>query len=164
MLLSGVASMHTTASSGLEVKPVAKQASLSIGQLARRTGVAASALRYYEEQGLLPAVPREHGRRCYDSRLQRQVDVLLFARRAGLSLRDLKALLSPVDRSETFGTRWRAVASQRLAQLEQAELALRRERSALLLAMGCACRNAEDCTLSPQRATEAGCCSGTRDG
>src|SRR5882757_6660622 len=65
---------------------------LSIGEVARRTGIRTSALRYYEETGILPTPARVSGRRCYDTDAIRRVDVLRFAQQAGFTLREIKTL------------------------------------------------------------------------
>lgn len=64
----------------------------SIGEVARRTGVRPSALRYYEEAGILPAPARVGGRRRYDADVIRRVDLLRFAQQAGFTLDEIKTL------------------------------------------------------------------------
>jgi DNA-binding transcriptional MerR regulator len=66
---------------------------LTIGELAKRTGVATSALRYYEELGLLPAPGRVSGQRRYPESAVGLVGVILLLRDTGFSLRESKALL-----------------------------------------------------------------------
>ena len=64
----------------------------SIGEIAKRTGIRTSALRYYEEAGILPTPARTNGRRFYDADAIRRVDVLRFAQQAGFSLEEIKTL------------------------------------------------------------------------
>jgi len=78
---------------------------LSIGELARRAGVTASALRYYEQLGLLPAPARISGQRRYPESAARLVGVILLYRDAGFTLAGQKALMAtrdgtPGDRSQ----------------------------------------------------------------
>jgi MerR family transcriptional regulator, redox-sensitive transcriptional activator SoxR len=61
-------------------------AGLMIGELARRAGVAASALRYYEKAGLLPPIARASKRRQYDPKILGRIRIILLARDAGSSL------------------------------------------------------------------------------
>ncbi|HEX2211710.1 MAG TPA: MerR family transcriptional regulator, partial [Longimicrobium sp.] len=68
---------------------------LSIGEVARRTGVAASALRYWEDAGLLPAPRRVGGRRRYDADAVRRVEVLRSAQQAGFTLAEIRTPSPP---------------------------------------------------------------------
>ena len=78
---------------------------LTIGELARRTGVTTSALRYYEEFGLLPPPARISGQRRYPGSATRAVATILLYRDAGFTLAEQKALMAthagkPADRSQ----------------------------------------------------------------
>jgi DNA-binding transcriptional MerR regulator len=88
---------------------------LTIGELARRTGVAASALRYYEELGLLPAPVRISGQRRYPESAARLVAAILLYSDAGFTLAEQKALIAPRD--GTPG--WRQLAQRKLAELDE---------------------------------------------
>jgi DNA-binding transcriptional MerR regulator len=70
---------------------------LTIGELARRAGVTASALRYYEELGLLPPPARVGGQRRYPESAERLVAVILLYSDAGFTLAEQKALIAPRD-------------------------------------------------------------------
>jgi DNA-binding transcriptional MerR regulator len=83
---------HPTPSSALEVKMVDRY--LTIGELAKRTGVATSALRYYEQLGLIPAPVRVSGQRRYLESAVRLVGVILLLQDVGFSLRESKAFLA----------------------------------------------------------------------
>jgi MerR family redox-sensitive transcriptional activator SoxR len=89
---------------------------LTIGELARGAGVATSALRYYEELGLLPAPARISGQRRYPASAVALVGVILLLRDAGFSLAEQKALMAargvaPDD--------FRRLAQDKLAQLDE---------------------------------------------
>jgi DNA-binding transcriptional MerR regulator len=89
---------------------------LTIGELAKRTGVATSALRYYEERGLIPAPVRVSGQRRYPEPAVGLVGMILLLRDLGFSLRESKALLA----SRTpAGEGWRSLAQRKLADLDQ---------------------------------------------
>jgi DNA-binding transcriptional MerR regulator len=89
---------------------------LPIGELAKRTGVATSALRYYEELGLIPAPVRVSGQRRYPESAVGLVGMILLLRDVGFSLRESKALLA----SRTQGVdSWRGLARRKLADLDQ---------------------------------------------
>ncbi len=86
---------------------------LTIGQLARRTGVTASALRYYEELGLLPAPARASGQRRYPESAARVVGTILLYSDAGFTLAEQKALMATSAAGE-----WGRLARRKLAELD----------------------------------------------
>jgi MerR family redox-sensitive transcriptional activator SoxR len=88
---------------------------LTIGELARRAGVTASALRYYEELGLLPPPARISGQRRYPASAARLVGTILLYSDAGFTLAEQRVLMA--SRS---GTRaWRQLAGRKLAELDE---------------------------------------------
>jgi DNA-binding transcriptional MerR regulator len=107
--------------------------SLSIGELVRLSGRSASAIRYYESRGLLPATERESGRRRFPVDAVRTLHVIDTARSAGLSLEEIKALLAGDERLATL-------AARRLQTLET-------QRAWLEHAATCTCAPLEDCAL-----------------
>jgi len=88
---------------------------LTIGELARRSRVTASALRYYEELGLLPPPARVSGQRRYPESAARRVGAILLYSDAGFTLAEQKALLAPRD--GTPG--WQQLAQRKLAELDE---------------------------------------------
>ena len=87
---------------------------LSIGEVARRTGLRASALRYYEESGLLPAPTRVKGRRVYDAQVIRRIDGLRFAQEAGFTLKEIKALFQGSGVKSTLSARCSGACGKRI--------------------------------------------------
>jgi MerR family redox-sensitive transcriptional activator SoxR len=122
---------------------------LSIGEVARRTGLRASALRYYEESGLLPAPTRVKGRRVYDALVIRRIDGLRFAQEAGFTLKEIKALFQGSGVKSTLSARWQSMARKKLLELDLLAARVVRMRQALELGLKCGCVRIEDCTLSP---------------
>ena len=138
-----MASSHgrkSTTSSPLEVNTPG--APLTIGELARRTGVTTSALRYYEEFGLLPAPARVSGQRRYPESTVRAVGAILLYSDAGFSLAEQKALLA----SHSGRSEWRRIARHRLAELD-AQIA-RAQAAREAISHGLRCRH-EDVTQCP---------------
>lgn len=88
---------------------------LTIGELARRAGVTTSALRYYEELGLLPAPARVSGQRRYPESAARTVATILLYSDAGFTLAEQKALMAA--HGDTPG--WRRLAESKLAELDE---------------------------------------------
>src|SRR5215211_7357103 len=89
---------------------------LTIGELAKRTGVATSALRYYEELGLLPAPARTSGQRRYPESAVELVGIILLLRDVGFSLAEQKALMAT---RAAASNEWRGLAQRKLAQLDE---------------------------------------------
>jgi DNA-binding transcriptional MerR regulator len=88
---------------------------LTIGELARRAGVTASALRYYEELGLLPAPARISGQRRYPESAVRLVAAILLYSDAGFTLAEQKALMA----SRAGAPGWRQLGQRKLAELDE---------------------------------------------
>ncbi len=111
---------------------------LTIGGLARATGVATSALRYWEELGLLPAPARVSGQRRYPASAVELVGLILVLRDIGFTLRELKTLMA--SRSEGFD-RWRELHERKLAELDERIAQAQAARTAI--AHGLACQHPE---------------------
>src|SRR5215207_1903563 len=117
---------------------------LTIGELAKRTGVATSALRYYEELDLLPAPGRVSGQRRYP---ESAVGLILLLRDVGFSLRESKALLG----SRTpAGEGWRSLAHRKLADLD--EQIAKAQTAKEVITHGLACPH-DDITTCPKSAS-----------
>jgi MerR family transcriptional regulator, redox-sensitive transcriptional activator SoxR len=122
---------------------------LSIGEVAKRTGVRTSALRYYEEAGILPPPGRVSGQRRYDEDSIHRIDVLRFAQQAGFTLEEIKALFHGFGTETPLSSRWRTLAKAKLAELDLLAKRIKRMKRALELGLKCGCIRIEDCTLSP---------------
>ncbi|MFC4113283.1 MerR family transcriptional regulator [Nonomuraea zeae] len=107
---------------------------LTIGELASRTGVATSALRYWEELGLLPAPPRASGRRRYPPSAVRLVGVVVLLRDVGFTLREIKAFVA--TRSPA-GDGWRELYRRKLAELDQQIARAQVARTAIAHGLAC---------------------------
>src|SRR3712207_7229071 len=107
-------------------------AMLTIGEVARRSGVAASALRFYEERGLIRSERAGSGHRRYPRRVLRRVAFIVFAQRVGLTLEEIAAELAklPPDRAPTkrdwarLSSGWSTRIDERIAELERLKAGL----------------------------------------
>ena len=106
---------------------------LTIGELAKRTGVATSALRYYEELGLMPAPVRVSGQRRYPNSAVGLVGMILLLRDVGFSLGESKAFLA----SRTQADSWRGLAQRKLADLDQQIAMAQTAKEAITHALHC---------------------------
>src|SRR5262245_37690170 len=92
---------------------------MTIGQLATRSGVAPSAIRYYERLGLLPTPIRTSGQRRYDNTAVQRLAVIGFAKYVGFNLTEIAHLLQGIHvRPPT--DRWRQMAHAKLREIDDA--------------------------------------------
>jgi MerR family redox-sensitive transcriptional activator SoxR len=123
---------------------------LGIGEVARISGKAPSAIRYYESIGLLPEPLRLSGRRRYLAEVIRSLAVIDTAQRAGLSLDDIRLLLqASVDDAKAV-EQLREVAERRLPVLREAIARAELVREWLEQAADCCCPTLETCPLFEQ--------------
>jgi MerR family redox-sensitive transcriptional activator SoxR len=118
---------------------------IGIGAAARRTGIATSAIRYYEKQGLLPRAARRAGRRVYDESVVDRLAVIRLAKAAGFTLREIRRLLGGFARSAAPGQRWRALAGDKLAALDRRIAEAERMKRVLGRLAACRCASLDDC-------------------
>ena len=107
---------------------------LTIGELARRAGVATSALRYYEEIGLLPVPVRISGQRRYPESVVALVGIILLLRDVGFSLAEQKAFMA--SRALALDD-WRRLARCKLAELDEQIAKAQTAREAIEHALRC---------------------------
>ena len=132
---------------------------MTIGEVARRSGVAASALRFYEERGLLTSDRAPGGARRYPRAVLRRIAFIVFAQRVGLTLDEIGEELAklPADRVPTRAD-WGTLSSSWTGRIDQRIAELERLRDGLTECIGCGCLSLERCPLSnpSDRAGERG--------
>ena len=122
---------------------------LTISEVARRSGVAASALRFYEERGLISSERAGSGHRRFRRPVLRRIAFIVFAQRVGLTLDEIGAELAklPADHVPTrrdwerLSKTWRTRIDERIAELE-------RLRAGLSECIGCGCLSLSRCRLT----------------
>jgi MerR family transcriptional regulator, redox-sensitive transcriptional activator SoxR len=118
---------------------------MTIGEVAEASGVAASAIRYYEKAGLLPAPPRASRARRYDADAVGRLEVILLAREAGFTIGETRTFLTGIGPGAPPAAHWAELAARKLKELD-AEIARRKRMKALLRAsFQCGCVRLEDC-------------------
>ena len=122
---------------------------LTIGELAARSGVATSALRYYEERGLIAGERAAAGHRRYPRPVVRRVAFIVFAQRVGLSLEEIGAELAklPADRVPTRRD-WAKLSSSWTSRIDERIAELRRLQHGLTECIGCGCLSLDRCKLA----------------
>ena len=93
---------------------------MKIGDLASRTGLRPSAIRYYESVGLLAAPHRCGGQRRYPDNAVYRVLLIRFARNMGFTLGEIKLFLSGLRENTPVGPRWKKLAHQKIKEVEEA--------------------------------------------
>jgi MerR family transcriptional regulator, redox-sensitive transcriptional activator SoxR len=122
---------------------------LSIGEVARRSGVAPSALHYYETLGLISAHRSPGGRRVYERSVLRRLAFVRAAQNVGLSLDEISAALAtlPEGRTPTRAD-WARLSRSWRSRLDEQIAALEALRDGLTSCIGCGCLSLRRCALS----------------
>lgn len=121
---------------------------LTIGELATRSGLATSALRYYEDQGLIESDRTDGNQRRYPRSTLRRVAVIRAAQKLGLTLGEIHAAVDKLPGGRTpnrsdwseLSSNWRSRLDDRIAELE-------RLRDELSECIGCGCLSLDSCAL-----------------
>ena len=121
---------------------------ISIRFLARRTGIAASALRYYETRGLLKPQRNRAGQRRYPRSDIRQVSIVIIAQKCGFRLRDIKKLLAPLSQNRSpTAAEWALVSQAMRAELNRKIQQTTNLGDQLESCIGCGCLSMKACHL-----------------
>lgn len=132
---------------------------LSIGDLARRTGLSVSAIRFYEARGLVASIRTGGNQRRFLRSDIRRLSFALVAQRLGLTLAEVEAELASLPNGRAPTQRdWEAISSRLRSRLEARIAMLERTRDLLDGCIGCGCLSLERCALyNPgDRAARAG--------
>jgi MerR family redox-sensitive transcriptional activator SoxR len=129
--------------------PFSMDSVLTIGEVSRRSGVASSALRFYEEQGLISSDRAGSGHRRYPRSVLRRIAFIVFAQRIGLTLDDISAELAklPGDRIPTRRD-WARLSGEWTKRIDQKIAELQRLRAGLTQCIGCGCLSIDKCKLA----------------
>ena len=122
---------------------------LTIGEVARRAGVATSSIRYYERIGLLPQPERSHGQRRYDVDVLGRLGFIGVAQSAGFKLREIRELIDGVDSAHGMGEQMRSLSSRKLDEVEALLERTKAMKGWLEVARECGCATPGECALFP---------------
>ena len=122
---------------------------LTISEISRRSGVAASALRFYEDKGLITSERAGTGHRRYPRPVLRRIAFIVFAQRIGLTLEEIGDELAklPPHRAPTRRD-WSRLSSTWTSRIDRRIAELQRLRAGLTECIGCGCLSLERCQLS----------------
>jgi MerR family redox-sensitive transcriptional activator SoxR len=122
---------------------------LPISEVARRSGVAASALRYYEERGLIRSERLGSGHRRYPRATLRRIAFIVFAQRVGLTLDEIGDELARLPDDRVPGRAdWAAISQTWAVRIDERIAELERLRAGLTECIGCGCLSLDRCRLA----------------
>lgn len=120
-----------------------------IGEVARRSDVASSALRYYEERGLIESQRSGSGHRHYPRSVLRRIAFIVFAQRIGLTLEEIGVELAKLPPHRAPNRRdWSRLSRQWTARIDRQIAELERLKAGLTECIGCGCLSLDRCQLS----------------
>jgi MerR family redox-sensitive transcriptional activator SoxR len=121
---------------------------MTIGDVAARSGVPASAIRYYEKKGLLGVPTRAGGRRVYDSEVLDHLVILCFAKETGFTLPEIRVLLRGFPAQTPASVRWKKMTVGKTKELERTLAKVQAMKEMLEAVMSCRCQDLAQCARS----------------
>ena len=118
---------------------------LSISEAAREVGLRPSAIRYYEDIGILHPPARAGGQRRYDAVALDRLTIIQRARQLGFSLREIRSLVIGFDESVPASARWKEMSERKLAELDRVAKEVERLRGRLEAQSRCSCETLDEC-------------------
>jgi MerR family transcriptional regulator, redox-sensitive transcriptional activator SoxR len=118
---------------------------LTISEVAKRAGIRASAIRYYESIQLLPPPRRSAGRRRYNPDVLRRISFIQVAQAAGLTIAEIQTLINELDSDMPLSERWQTLARQKLAEVDALMHKVQGMKMILINGLNCNCTNLEEC-------------------
>ncbi|MCC4857352.1 redox-sensitive transcriptional activator SoxR [Vibrio lentus] len=121
---------------------------LTIGQLSERSGVAPSALRFYETKGLIASIRTNGNQRRYQSAMLRRIALIQVAQSIGFTLEEITEELSTLPMNQTATKRdWERVAKKWQGQLDSKMAQIKSLQENLTGCIGCGCLSMQKCQL-----------------
>jgi MerR family transcriptional regulator, redox-sensitive transcriptional activator SoxR len=123
-----------------------------ISEVAARTGLQPSAIRYYEREGLLTPPVRSGGRRIYQTEVLQRLSMICFAKELGFSLDEIKVLIKEFPENAKASPRWNQLALSKIQEMQIIANKARAVQRMLEKTLQCQCMKLEDCAESLNRA------------
>jgi MerR family transcriptional regulator, redox-sensitive transcriptional activator SoxR len=118
-----------------------------IGEVAKKAGLKASAIRYYESAGLLPSPRRINGQRRYDSSVMEYLAIIQIAQQAGFTIAEIKTLFHGFSPQTPPKARWKVLASRKLSELEDLITRATNMKRILKASLECGCLRLDECAI-----------------
>jgi MerR family redox-sensitive transcriptional activator SoxR len=132
-------------------RTIYREPQVTIGEVAAKAALAASAIRYYERTGLLKQPLRKNGRRIYSDEVLHQLVIIEFAKETGFTLSETKLLLHGFPENTPASARWRKMASEKIRELDVALAKTKAMRDMLEAITSCRCRKLDQCAEGLER-------------
>ncbi len=118
---------------------------LTISEVAKRAGINASAIRYYEKVRLLPPPLRLNGRRRYDSDILRRLSFIQAAQAVGFSVAEMQTLLNEFEGDVPLSERWRTLSQRKLVEVDTLINHAHEMKKMLENSLQCGCPDLDQC-------------------
>ena len=132
-------------------RTIYREPEVTIGEVAAKAALAASAIRYYERTGLLKQPFRKNGRRIYSDEILHQLVIIEFAKETGFTLSETKLLLHGFPETTPASARWKKMAREKIQELDIALDKTKAMRNMLEAMMSCRCLKLEQCAEGLER-------------
>ena len=122
---------------------------LTVGEVARRSGVPVSTVHFYESKGLIASTRNSGNQRRFESVVLRYIAIIKVAQRTGIPLEEIREAMArfPQDSNKLTPAQWKQLSSQWRANLDERIRKLTRLRDELDTCIGCGCLSLKDCPL-----------------
>ncbi|WP_086933422.1 redox-sensitive transcriptional activator SoxR [Agarilytica rhodophyticola] len=121
---------------------------LTVGEVAQRSGIAISAVHFYERKGLIQSVRNQANHRRYSPVVLRKIALVQVAQRAGIPLKEIASALSSLPpETKITADDWSLLSTQWKADLDDRIARLQRLRDRMAGCIGCGCLSLEKCAL-----------------
>jgi len=118
----------------------------TIGEVASRTGLPASTIRYYESVGVVPKPTRKNGRRIYSEKRIKWFYLAILAQEGGFTIKETKQIVRQFSYSKTSPSKsWLKAATEKLKELDVRSQRIDQMRQVLKISMGCGCMTIDEC-------------------
>ena len=118
---------------------------LAIGQVARKAGLATSAIRYYERSGLLPRPERISGQRRYEADVLGRLEIIRIAREAGFTIAETRLFLTGFSAGTRPSARWKALTARKMQEIDATIARAKHMKKVLTTNFRCSCETVDDC-------------------
>lgn len=130
-------------------------APLTIGEVAREAGIRPSAIRYYEDAGILPKPDRVSGQRRYERDVLTRLAVVRMAQEAGFMIEEIHTLLTGFPEGTPASERWQELAHRKLLEVDDRIARLQAVRTVLEESLDCGCLTLDACAALGWRHMDA---------
>jgi len=124
---------------------------IRIGRVAAAANLSASAIRYYESEGLLPPAYRRSSKRVYEPAILDRLALIQLASQCGFSLTEIRTFLHGFTPGTAPAKRWRLLAKTKLAELNEKIAQISRMKQVLTAICRCKCLSIEECGIRARR-------------